>query len=265
MRYLSGRSTHRKLYTSIGLGVFAFLLFVYFWPAFRTTAYPLAEPIVTGYGATKGFARILPSFVSSYITSHTILSKKIENLELNVERLENEIAEKDARIRAYDETALAVDGHARSVVVMYPLVEDITNLYSTILLSKGYKDGIEENAMVYVRGRQAVCTVTRVYNETSLCELLSKGKRVVEGVTASSSVVLSLVGEGGGSFIMQIPSDVPIDIGEQVYMRSDHSFTLGTVVSIKKDEQATGSILYVRGAYNPVTSSVLYTDIQYEN
>jgi cell shape-determining protein MreC len=194
-----------------------------------------------------------------------MLSHKIESLELDIERLENEVAEKDARIRAYDEASAASEDHTASVVVMYPLAEDVTSLYSTILLSKGYKDGVEENAMVYVRGRQAVCTVIKVYNETSLCELLSKGRRVVEGVTASSSVTLSLVGEGGGSFIMQIPSDVPIDIGETVYLRSDHSFTLGTVVSIKKDEQATGSVLYVRGAYNPVTSSVLYTDITYEN
>jgi cell shape-determining protein MreC len=261
MTYRSGRLRKSRIYLNAALGIVAFSLFVYFWPQFRAEAYPLIEPLVRGYGVSKAVSAALPEAVSTYFSSHASLAGRNRELETDVEHLENVIAEKEALLREMNLLSRDVDEEAQvSVIVLYPIAEDISKLYSTILLSKGYKEGIENGSLVYVRGRQSVCEIVEVYDRTSLCELLSRGDRITEGVTGSSSITLSMSGEGGGNFLAEAPTGSKVEPGEDVYLRGNPSFKLGTIVSIVRDEQSTGSRIYVRGAYNPVTSSVFYID-----
>jgi cell shape-determining protein MreC len=264
MRYLSDRSKTRRRYINFALGFVAFILFVYYWPAIRTVAYPFAEPVMRGYGSTKNAVTIVPGFVSTYFTTHNRLSDRNSELEMEIERLENQLAEKDATLRE-EELLLGGEGQNQTsrVVMMYPIAEDVTRLYSTLLLSKGYREGVERASVVYVRGQQAVCEIVEVYDRTSLCELLSKGDRITEAVTSSSTVTLNLSGVGGGNFIAESPKGTNVLVGETVYLRSDQSFTLGIVVAVKEDEQSTGAKIYIRGAYNPIKSSVFYLRARY--
>lgn len=244
--------------------MFAFALFIYFWPQFRSVVYPVVEPFVRGYGGTKGIISFLPDSFVTYFSSRKELADRSRELEMTIERLENTLAEKESVIRERELLASVTVPEAVSrTVVMYPIAEDMTRLYSTIVLSKGYRDGIEKNGLVYVRGLQPVCEIVEVYERTSLCELYSKGDRVTEGVTGSSSIAISLVGVGGGSFVAEVPKGTQVVSGEPVYLRSDQTFTLGTIVTVLEDEQSTGAKVYVRGAYNPVTSSVFYMNIRH--
>lgn len=240
------------------------LLVVYFWVPLRAFLYPYVEPVVGGYVSTKSAAKFVPSFVSTYVVSHKTLAEKNEQLEVTIERLENELASREAFIREQELAKNADIPGTPSVLVMYPLTEDVTRLYSTILLSKGYKDGVEKDALIFVRGMQPVCTITEVYNETSLCELLSKGNRVTEAVTASGTVMLSLSGIGGGSFMAEVPKTTPVSIGDEVYLRSNQAMELGSIISIVESDQSTGKKIYVRGLYNPVSSSIFYMSTKYE-
>lgn len=264
MTYLSGKSKSRGKYLQPVLSVIAFILFIYFWPALRTVAYPLVEPLMRGYKSSKNATGFLPSSFSTYFTSRQTLSARNADLENAVERLENQLAQKDALLRQEaDAQAGRVATSSVPVVVLYPIAEDATKLYSTILLSKGYKDGLQKGGLVYVRGQQAACEVVEVYTTTSLCELLSKGGRTTEGVTSLSHITVTLLGQGGGNFTAELPQAANLQVGETVYLRSDPSMLLGTIVSIKTDEQATNSTVYVRGAYNPVTSQVFYINSKY--
>jgi cell shape-determining protein MreC len=264
MKYRSGKSRSGSRYINGVLGMLAFLLFIYYWPLFRGVVYPIVEPLVRGYGGSKSTIHIVPEFIAVYFSSRNALIEKNHALELAVERLENGVAQQDAILR---EQALIADvqspGSTAPVIVLYPLAEDITKLYSTIILSKGFKDGIEKGGIVYIRGLQPVCEITEVYDRTSQCELLSKGNRETQAVTGSSTIMLTLKGEGGGSFIAETPKGTLVSVGEDVYLRSNPAYKLGTVVSVQDDEQATGATVYVRGAYNPVHSSVMYVHARY--
>lgn len=258
MTYLSDKR-RKRTYWNIGLGLILFFLFVYFWPQFKAVSYPVVQPLVRWYGNTKVFASIVPSFITTYVTTHRELFARNVALEKEIERLENTVAEKDAMFR---ELALTVEGgnadSPTSVVVLYPLMEDKTKLYSTTVLSKGYKDGIEKGALVYVRGMQIACEIVEVYDKTSLCELISRGGRSTEGVTGTSTLTLSLIGVGGGDYVADLPKGTQVREGEKVYLRSNQAYVMGTIVRVTDDEQATGIRVYVRGAYNPAASSVFY-------
>ena len=262
MKYHSGRNKSNR-YANFFLGFVAFLLFIYFWTPFKVFVSPVTEPVMRAYRTSKIGTYVIPQSVRTYFYSRSVLEKQYTDLEITIERLENELAEREARIRELELIEGATSGEVKPVVVMYPVAEDITKLYSTILLSKGYKDGVTQGSLVYVRGMQPVCTIVEVRTTTSLCELLSKSGRTTEGVTSSSSITLTLVGAGGGAFTADVPKGTVLGEGETVYLRSDESYTLGTVVSIVESQQDTGARVYVRGIYNPVNSSIFYLKVSH--
>ncbi len=264
MTYLSGRSRTRKKYVPVILGFIAFALLIYYWTSMRTVAYPLVLPIVKGFASSKDVTSGFFSAFSTYFTSRSSLAARNAELEITIERLENQLAQKDALLREeLDVRAGSIGSSTSPILVMYPIAQDITRLYSTVLLSKGYKDGLEKGEFVYIRGQQAVCDIVEIYTTTSLCELLSKGGRMTEGVTSASGATLVLTGQGGGNFIGELPKAAELSVGEEVYLRSNPSLSLGTIVSIKEDEQATQAKVYIRGAYNPATSQVFYSSSRY--
>ncbi len=265
MKYLSDKSKiRRNSYRNATLFFIACVAFVYFWQPIRATLYPVIEPVIRTYGGTKGVASFIPEFFSTYFSTRSELATRNSDLEVSIERLENQLAENNALLR--EREALIGSSSAEvdsSVVVMYPIMEDVTKLYSTIILSKGYRDGIEVGGLVYVRGLQPACEIIEVYDRTSLCELFSKGNKMTEGVTASSSITLTLTGNGGGNYIGATVKGSLVYVGEQVYLRSNPAFTLGTIVQVQEDDQDTGAKVYIRGAYNPVSSSIFYLNTRY--
>ncbi len=262
MTYLSGKFKKKKNYTKYV--VYAGLLFVvvFFWPQIKKMVYPVAEPLVVTYATTRGSFFSFPEFFRTYVSSHKTLVARQKELEVEIERLENLVAEKDAFIRETVSSASSTTGErGASPLVMYPLMQDMTRLYSTVILSKGYKDGVIPDTIVYIRGNQAVCIIKEVYPASSLCTLLASSGIETEGVTSSSSITLTLVGRGG-HYIANIPRETPVTQGEIVYLRSNPKMILGKVTFVSNNDQDTSWHVFVEGAYNPVTSSIFYAQPQ---
>ena len=163
----------------------------------------------------------------------------------------------DLREQIGEGQVVATSSSGNAPLTLYPLMQDVTKLYSTILLSKGFKDGIDIGDIVYVRGNQAVCTIQEVYTSSALCLILTASGVATEGVTSSSSITLTLTGRGG-HFIANIPRDTPVEVGETIYLRSNQRIILGTVQQVANNNQDTSWHVFVEGAYNPVTSSIFY-------
>ena len=260
MTYLSGKAQERRNYTKYALYTSVFLIVLIFWPFIKKYSFKVIEPVASRYGITKKSFVVFPEFFSTYITTHKTLVVKNKGLEREVERLENALAEKDANLRERIlEKSLFASATTsdRTPLVLYPIMEDVTKLYSTVLLSRGFKDGIDIGNIVYVRGNQAACVIKEVYTSSSLCLLLTSNGVTTEGVTSSSSITLSLVGRGG-HYLANIVRDTPVVVGEIVYMRSNPRVVLGTVKEVANNNQDTSWYVFVEGAYNPVTSSVFY-------
>jgi cell shape-determining protein MreC len=263
MTYLSGKAHKQKQGYMYLLYVALLGVLVVFWVSFKGHMFPVFEPVVIYYAEAKSSVKSIPEFFATYTTSRSTLIQKTKTLEVTIENLENEIAEKDAQIKEFSDVSSVLGSTSLgSVLVMYPLMNDITRIYSTILLSKGYKDGVEKDSYVYVRGLQPVCIIKEVYTSTSLCELLSSSgiitDAVVVGDASSTMISVSLTGRGGGTFLGDVARDTPISVGEKVVLRSDQSMTIGTVVDVLHNNQDTSWHVFVRGSYNPITSSIFY-------
>lgn len=259
MTYLSGKADQRRRKIKYILFAVLFLVLVLFWAFFKRTLYPAVQPGVVAYAHAKTSFNIFPEFMHTYFTSHKKLVQEQKNLEIEVERLENQLAEKDGMLKEQGLYVSSSTNEGRVVppLVVYPLMQDSLKLYSTILLSKGFEDGIEVGDFIFVRGKQVVCTIKEVYTSSSLCLLFTSSSVVTEGVTSSSSITLSLSGRGG-HYIANVVRDTPIAVGEKIYLRSDPSMILGEVVEVSNNNQDTSWYIFVRGAYNPVTTSIFY-------
>ena len=261
MTYLSGKTKQRKKLIPYAIYLCAFLALVFFWPSVRKSTYPFVEPVVIRYGVTKQSFSVLPEFFSLYSTSRKTLIAKQHELEAQVENLKNALAEKDSVLRAQInqnfETATNSSNNATPKLTLYPLMQDVTKLYSTVLLSRGFKDGLVVGDMVYIRGNQAVCTIKEVYTSSSLCLLLTANGVTTEGETSSSSLTLTLVGRGG-HFLADVPRGTEVAVGEIVYLRSNPKIVVGTVKAVSNNNQDTSWHVFVEGAHNPVTSSIFY-------
>ncbi len=263
MTYLSGRDQKKKKIMYIFFPIVFFFFCIMYWVYARGFLYPFFVTVVTKYSSVKYSIMHVPDFFSTYTTSRALLTEKNKTYEITIERLENELAEKNAKLKEFGVISVDLgDSYVSSTIVMYPLVEDITKIYSTILLSKGFKDGVEKDANVYVRGLQPVCSIKEVFTSTSLCELLSASGREVEAVigseTSSSTIAVTLIGRGGGAFLADVARDTPIVVGDAVFLKSDQSMRIGHVVDVIHNNQDTSWRVFVRGAYNPVTSSTFY-------
>ncbi len=260
MTYLSGKVQKNRRYAKYALLIGVFLIISIFWPTVKKYTYNILQPVVIRYGFTKQSFVVFPEFFSTYITSHKTLALKNKNLELENERLVNTLAEKDADLREKileDSFLISTTTYDKTPLILYPLMQDITKLYGTVLLSKGYKDGVDIGDTVYIRGNQAACSIKEVYNSSSLCLLLTAHGVVTEGVTSSSSITLTLTGRGG-HYLANIARDTSVAVGEIVYMRSNQKVILGVVQQVANNNQDTSWHVFVEGAHNPVTSSVFY-------
>ena len=230
------------------------------WAYVREKTYPIAEPVVVFGASTLSVFSNIPHNIMTYIRSRQSYEATISALQVRTEELENQLA----LLRANETLGEPhhVDNETLVTIALYPLTRDVTTLYDSILLSKGFTDGVVEGALVYVRGRQLVCLVKEVHRDTSLCALLSAPGNTVEAVTSTSSLAVTLIGEGGGNYIALLPKESPLSIGEVLMYRASPTMKLGEVVEIKNDPQDVFVRVYIRGAYNPVTSSLFYVDKQ---
>lgn len=261
MTYLSDKQKSRKQIVRTICIALALLLISYGWIEIRSKAYPYVEPIAHTSGGVMERISAFPHTIGMYFYTRNYYDRKIAALESSIEELEN----RNALLEGIATVSLS---HEESIsknlrtVVLYSLGHDVTTLYNSMLLSKGFKDGLQAGMMVYVRGRQGVCAIEEVHAVTARCKLLSSAGVKTEGVivNASSTEVLPLTGDGGGAFIASIPKGTNIPLASTVVYKADPTMKLGTVVDIQDDPQDVFMRVYIRGAYNPVSSSVFYVD-----
>ncbi|HCC05833.1 TPA: hypothetical protein DEP94_00490 [Candidatus Nomurabacteria bacterium] len=268
MTYLSDKTKKRRKVATLIFVITALLLLSFGWVQIRSTLSPVALPVVST--SNKFLKSIIntPYLVINYFRLRASYELEKTNLQNNIEELENKIvllqAEnnslKGIEINTTEITETSAKEIVKPNIILYPLAQDITKLYSTILLSKGFKDNIKENSIVYIRGRQPVCIIEEIHSTSSLCKLLSSHGNTVEGVSVETKENIILTGDGGGNFLALLPKESNFVVGEDIMYKVNQTMKLGSIVDIKKDPQDIFVRVYVRGAYNPVTSSLFYVD-----
>jgi cell shape-determining protein MreC len=268
MTYRSAKAKQGSKHVRIGALVLVVFLCSLFWQPVQNMLHPVVAPLVNVYAGVRDTGTGLPHTIVSFFTSRSTYEKRIGDLELQVEHLENELAytnellhdtEQDTEEDNATTTVLSVGNKTQK---LFPVVKDITTMYNSVVLSGGFDDDLEEGAVVYVRGYQAVGYIEKVHKSTSIMKLYSSSDQQVEGIIKDIDTSITLKGQGGGSFVIEAQKDVDLAPGQVVYLAGAHAMVLGTVVSVEDDPQDIFVRAYVRGAYNPNRANVFYVDHQ---
>lgn len=260
MTYLSDKKKQQSRWVRYASLVFFILVLALFWKQIRGVTYPIVLPVVQVVDNVIGGIFSVPSFFSTYLTSHKASSEKIEALEKNIELLENKVAGQNAELEHYlAKDELQSKGYLATLEVNI-IAQDLYFLYSTMLISKGFTDGVEEGMIVYTRGYEPVGTVTEVYRDTALVSLLSASGNKVNGFTGLNKITLALIGAGGGNFIAQIPKDIEVTIGDSVFLSQNPAMVVGSIVDVQGSAQDFFRTVYIRGAYNPAKQNNYFVD-----
>ncbi len=109
------------------------------------------------------------------------------------------------------------------------------SFYNTVLLDGGNAEGIHESMVAYAFNSIAIGTVSSVTAHTATVQLYSATGRQTTGSVIGSDVAVTLFGRGGGEYEVQLPRDVPLDVGAAVSMQSVNVATLATIEKIVTD------------------------------
>lgn len=122
----------------------------------------------------------LVSNVFKNITNY-FLDKKVLFLKINTLEKELEI-EKEKNIALSVNSKFSSSENDFKVLSAKKIFSDFTTIYSSVLLNKGYLDGVEEKSLVFIYPNKAIGIIERVGNKTSLLSLFSKDKNQIEGI-----------------------------------------------------------------------------------
>lgn len=76
----------------------------------------------------------------------------------------------------------------------------------------------------------------------------------------AESILIDIYGYGGGDFMAEIPGNIKVEVGSQVYLAEDESKLLGEVVKVEKKDASYYQRLLIRGYYNTRINNTYYIE-----
>ncbi|MDB5254820.1 MAG: Rod shape-determining protein MreC [Candidatus Nomurabacteria bacterium] len=109
------------------------------------------------------------------------------------------------------------------------------SFYDSILIDAGSVEGIQPGAIVYAFNSIALGTISDVTDHTATVWLYSAAGRQTSGTAVENNVAVTLVGRGGGEYEVQLPRDVPFNVGDIVSLQSVQVASLAVVEKVITD------------------------------
>lgn len=109
------------------------------------------------------------------------------------------------------------------------------SIYDTFLIDAGSAEGIKQGMVVSAFGSVALGTVSSVDLHDATVQLYSAPTRQTSGTAVGTTVAVTLIGHGGGEYEVQLPRDVPFNVGDTVALQSTTPSTLATIEKIITD------------------------------
>lgn len=196
---------------------------------------PLRNLASHGYSAIQKFSYWLfesENTIPDYFRRHDALLEEIASLKAQVQAqsgnahtislLEQELQQLQELLQG-----TTSDRIGASVIARPPQVP-----YDVLMLDQGQQAGIEQGAVVYAGRDQVIGTVSAVYPESALVELVTSPNRESTAYVLGPDVYVTAIGMGGGVLQVQVPQGIDIQRGNAVVLPSLGSGTYGAISEV---------------------------------
>jgi cell shape-determining protein MreC len=203
------------------------------WP--QAVARTFSNPIITVKNVvTKPFSIIYTTFKSKKALEQKVMSLEEELIKSKISLISQNFV--NSQIEDYNlELEKKTQGEISKVLNRPPF-----SPYDTLLILKG-DNQIEVGDLVFVHGLY-VGEIASTDNYTATVKMRSSsGEKTVVRV---GHVEIEAEGKGGGQFIIKIPKDLELNVGDAVMVPSLNYSLIGSVGEIKEDPVATFKTVY---------------------
>jgi cell shape-determining protein MreC len=129
---------------------------------------------------------------------------------------------------------LGRQGEAKGILA-HVVVPPNRSMYDTVILDVGSDDGVTVGQSVYAFGSVALGTISDVSPTSSTVLLYSASGRQTVGTTTASSIIVTLIGRGGGEYEVRMPRDISFQEGDVITEQSLAVHPLATIQKIVTD------------------------------
>ncbi len=112
------------------------------------------------------------------------------------------------------------------------LVRPPQSAYDILVLDAGEKEGLKIGNSVILPFGPVIGTISKITSESSEVTLFSTNGIKTEAIFERGETPVTLVGQGGGNFEVQLPRDIPVEKGDRVLSYGISSRLLGVVEDI---------------------------------
>ena len=255
MSYLLDKKAKQKRNIKIALGV-ALLIILFFFrsPVFgglSSVAQVIFHPaLVLGNRISEKFENI-----GSYFASKNSLYSQNQ-------KLQDEVAFDDARMANYD-SVMADDAGIKEIlnrkdpkmpmILSAILAKPNQSPYDTLLIDAGTAENAKIGERVFALGDVPIGRVAEVYPHSAKVILFSNPGEKTEVVISGKNIFMELVGRGGGNFEMIIPTDITVQIADQVALPGINPLIVAIVGKIISDPR------------DPFTKALLSSPVNMQN
>ena len=238
------RSKYRKPFTIVAIFIGVILILSFFFPRlFPGIAHAFAVPV----WKTKDVVTNTLSAPISYLKSKSRLSKENDRLSARVAELEIEaqIASVLLEENLVIKEILGRDENSQRTLVRV-LARPPQSIFGTLVI-----DSREDIGKKVIAGNSVLLgEVAESLPGTSVVALYSRGDKLTEVTLNKSKTVGEASGRGGGNFVLEVPKDVDVELGEKVVSTQDDNYIVGVVEQVENNEASTFKQVFFRVPLN---------------
>ncbi len=213
------------------------------------------DPLMASYSNVAWFVRgiIINSFEATFYPWKDIKPENFSGLAKDAE-LEVLIKENS------DLKAMLGRKPSEKVVLSRVLVKPPQAPFDEVVLDTGVENGVGTGSQVYDDKGNLIGTVLSSTNFTSKAKFFSSPGTSVEAEVFKKSAVLSLLGQGNGSFTVQVPRDFDIQKGDIFVYPGLRERPIAVVVEVKSDEEDSFKSVFAQGFFDPKTITWVFVE-----
>lgn len=152
-------------------------------------------------------------------------------------------------------SALERRGVVAGVIARPPLAP-----YDTLLIGAGTQHAVSPGMLVSGEGGVPLGTVETTTHAHAQVSLFSTAGRSTEGWVGDERFPVTLIGEGGGAFIAEVPRDAPILVGDLVYVPGPGPRSAGRVERVDADPSSSSATLRIAPLVNIFSVSLVLVE-----
>lgn len=179
------------------------------------------------------------SSINAYVQSKKTLEEENRAMRSELQRIKNQEFLFSALEKNYTLLLETLDTAPQGAIPAQVLTTPRSHSFDSIILNKGAQDGVTIHMKAVLDAVVLVGFVEEVFEHASRIRMLSSFNNETQLILEHTNAPIRVQGNGGGSFIVALPRNFPIEIGDRLFLNDARPLLAAFIESIDESESET--------------------------